>query len=262
MLRTLNTLTIALGVALPMAAPATAWSNPCSVDLFAGRNVVSSGPQPKIEIAREDLTLTLDHARFEGYTGVASVAVEVDYVFQNTGDPSEVVMGFPIGASVDGIPVVDFAVSGTGVGPLVSVHAADRASIVETSHLSPCERGVAQVPGHDELIDLPGEFKIGWFLWRQRFEPGQTSLRVTYKHVPVKGGLCQFHYFLETAKYWGSGAIGRLRVTVEETGLRPSSSLEVEMFGRPPIRKKRQQMWTLENFAPTDNILLRMSGCG
>lgn len=241
---------------------AVAWANPCTVDLFAGRNVVSEGSKPTIAIEREDLGIEVHYRRISGYVGADTVAVTVSYLFNNTGDAADVVMGFPLGASVEDVAVEDFAISGTGVGPLLSASELGSKDLVETADLSLCERGLVQIPGHDKVAKLPVKPRVHWFLWRQHFEPGHNTLKVTYSHVAIGGELSLFHYFLQTAKTWGDGQIGRLRIEVKETGAVPPTKLTVEMFGARPKAAKRRRTWTFRHFVPTADIVLQLGEPG
>jgi hypothetical protein len=231
---------VSLLVLLALASADRAVANPCAAARIDGRSLLTAGPQRGIRIAEEAIRIHITTIKDGGQDiiGAKTKRFDIAYTFVNKGPAREVVMGFPVvvplvalGRDEKAPPLAGFKVSGDGVGRRVGPKAATFTRWTRRAVLHWCERfaikklrkamraGRRKTYRFDrEAIHLlprdeDGDREvIGWYFWRQRFEKGETRLRVGY--TMRGGGLCQTTYILRTARLWGGGVIGKLSISL------------------------------------------------
>jgi hypothetical protein len=229
------------------AAPHPAAANPCPCrdDYVAGRHLYVAAPQKSVRIQAEALTFQVQ--RPTGWLHDIVVEVAVDYVLVNGGAARELVIGFPISDvhDRDGSPS-SFQVRGDGVGARVVPEAAERSRWLGKAAAAGCETDTAQ-PDAGQYFE--------WFLWKQTLRAGATRLHVRYlQRWFVENGEMTFRYVLRTARVWGDGRIGDLRVELRDPNL-PS---KLRWKATPPPTERRDHgrllVWSLPNHLPARDL--------
>lgn len=171
--------------------------------------------------------------------------VEIDYVFQNTGEKTEVLMGIPEGRlRVQGQSTLKGDVS---LHNLTAYIDSQKVNVWK-------ERGIFLNDAPHKQFDYPF-----WFTWSVKFERNEVkSIRNKYKvkNTINSSGEIELGYILRTGAHW-KGSIGETKVIFELDQILPYQLEGV--FPADYRFEGKNLVWYYKDFEPTENIRILAS---